>query len=192
MAFVAELILVLVTLHAGLGQALLEKLMIGLGMVLVHAVADDLVTFGVRPGETYGLLGPNGAGKTTTMRMITGFLEPSSGRVTVDGIDAAKKPREARARIGYLPETLALYPEMRVHEYLAYRARLEGVRMGEDYIPPSLEGSMMFPAFDGGAVHLHRQHAGRVGQLFGKIHLEVADDLPAPFAPALQIGRAHV
>ena len=90
-------------------------------------LAVDDVSFRVESGEILGFLGPNGAGKTTTMRMITGFLEPNAGRVTVDGIDAAKKPREARARIGYLPETLALYPEMRVREYVKFRAELCGV-----------------------------------------------------------------
>ncbi len=90
-------------------------------------VAVDDVSFRVESGEILGFLGPNGAGKTTTMRMITGFLEPGSGKVTVDGIDAAARPREARARIGYLPETLALYPEMRVREYVKFRAELCGV-----------------------------------------------------------------
>ena len=94
-------------------------------------VAVDDVSFRVESGEILGFLGPNGAGKTTTMRMITGFLEPGSGKVTVDGIDAAKKPREARARIGYLPETLALYPEMRVREYVRFRAELCGVARKE-------------------------------------------------------------
>jgi ABC-2 type transport system ATP-binding protein len=94
-------------------------------------VAVDDVSFRVESGEILGFLGPNGAGKTTTMRMITGFLEPASGKVTVDGIDAAAKPREARARIGYLPETLALYPEMRVREYVKFRAELCGVARRE-------------------------------------------------------------
>ena len=94
-------------------------------------LAVDDVSFKVESGEILGFLGPNGAGKTTTMRMITGFLEPTSGRVTVDGVDAAARPREARARIGYLPETLALYPEMRVREYVKFRAELCGVARRE-------------------------------------------------------------
>jgi len=91
------------------------------------AVAVSDVTFSVRPGEIVGFLGPNGAGKTTTMRVLTGFLPPSSGTARVDGFDVVRQSREARASIGYLPESAALYPEMRVREYLAYRARLEGV-----------------------------------------------------------------
>src|SRR6266536_5997292 len=93
------------------------------------AVAD--VTFSVRRGEIVGFLGPNGAGKTTTMRVLTGFLPPSEGTARVGGHDIVSRSRQARASLGYLPESAALYPEMRVREYLAYRARLEGVRGAE-------------------------------------------------------------
>ena len=89
------------------------------------AVED--ISFQVDEGEIVGILGPNGAGKTTTIRMITGFLPPSSGQVTVSGLDLWSAPKKARRQIGYLPENVALYPEMRVREYLAYRARLEGL-----------------------------------------------------------------
>ncbi len=89
------------------------------------AVAD--VTFSVREGEIVGFLGPNGAGKTTTMRVLTGFLPPTSGSARVAGHDIVSQSRRARSCLGYLPESAALYPEMRVREYLAYRARLEDV-----------------------------------------------------------------
>ncbi|HXO19011.1 MAG TPA: ATP-binding cassette domain-containing protein [Thermoanaerobaculia bacterium] len=89
--------------------------------------AVDDVSFAVDEGEILGMLGPNGAGKTTAIRMITGFLPPTAGRVTVGGKDLFESPREARREVGYLPENVALYPEMRVDEYLAYRARLEGM-----------------------------------------------------------------
>lgn len=89
--------------------------------------AVDGVSFEVGDGEIVGILGPNGAGKTTTIRMITGFLPPTSGRVTIGGVDLAAEPRKARRQLGYLPENVALYPEMRVEEYLAYRARLHGL-----------------------------------------------------------------
>ena len=92
--------------------------------------AVDGISFAVDDGEILGILGPNGAGKTTTIRMITGFLPPSRGRVTVFGKDLFEAPRAARREIGYLPENVALYPEMRVEEYLAYRARLEGLAGG--------------------------------------------------------------
>ena len=90
-------------------------------------LAVDDVSFAVDEGEIVGILGPNGAGKTTTLRMITGFLPPSSGRITVNGKDLLDDPVTARENLGYLPENVALYPDMRVSEYLAYRARLEGL-----------------------------------------------------------------
>jgi ABC-2 type transport system ATP-binding protein len=88
------------------------------------------VSFALSEGEIVGILGPNGAGKTTTIRMITGFLPPTSGRVTLGGRDLFGDTPESvsvRRDLGYLPESVALYPEMRVEEYLGYRARLEGM-----------------------------------------------------------------
>ena len=90
-------------------------------------VAVDDVSFRVGSGEILGFLGPNGAGKTTTMRMITGFLSPTAGTVTLDGIDISDRAIEAKRQLGYLPESLALYPEMRVKEYVRFRAELCGV-----------------------------------------------------------------
>jgi ABC-2 type transport system ATP-binding protein len=89
--------------------------------------AVDSISFSVDDGEIVGMLGPNGAGKTTAIRMITGFLPPTAGSVRVSGRNLFEAPVEARRTIGYLPENVALYPEMRVSEYLAYRARLEGM-----------------------------------------------------------------
>ena len=107
------------------------------------AVED--VSFSVGSGEILGMLGPNGAGKTTTIRMITGFLPPTTGRVTVAGIDLEQRPVEARRQIGYLPETVALYAEMRVREYLSYRARLEGLsgRAAADALERSIERCLL-------------------------------------------------
>jgi len=89
------------------------------------------VSFAAADREILGMLGPNGAGKTTTIRMITGFLPPTAGRVTIAGRDLFESPTEVRRHLGYLPENVALYPEMRVEEYLLYRARLEGLAGGE-------------------------------------------------------------
>ncbi|MDX1683559.1 MAG: ATP-binding cassette domain-containing protein, partial [Phycisphaeraceae bacterium] len=75
-------------------------------------------------GQIVGFLGPNGAGKTTTLRILTGYLPPTSGRATIAGHNVLTTPAEARARIGYLPESTPLYPEMRVSEYLHFRGRL--------------------------------------------------------------------
>jgi gliding motility-associated transport system ATP-binding protein len=94
--------------------------------------ALERVSFEARPGEVLGFLGPNGAGKTTTMRILTGFLPPTRGSVEVCGVPLDRDPRAARRKIGYLPENVPLYPEMRVEEYLRYRARLKGARGGID------------------------------------------------------------
>src|SRR6202023_298690 len=93
--------------------------------------AVDGVSFTAADREILGMLGPNGAGKTTTIRMITGFLPPTSGRVTIAGRDLFESPTEVRRHLGYLPENVALYHEMRVEEYLLYRARIEGLAGGE-------------------------------------------------------------
>jgi len=85
------------------------------------------ISFSAAPGETIGFLGPNGAGKTTTMRMLTGFLPPTSGSASIAGFDVQETPAEVRARIGYLPETPPLYPEMTVDSYLLFVARLKGM-----------------------------------------------------------------
>jgi len=95
-----------------------------------HLVVDG-VTFSCGKGEILGFLGPNGAGKTTTMRVLTGFLPASSGTVEVAGYDVAEQSLEVRRRIGYLPENVPLYPEMRVCEYLDFRARLKRVPRGD-------------------------------------------------------------
>jgi len=84
------------------------------------------VSFEVARGEVVGLVGPNGAGKTTALRILSGFLRPDSGKVTVDGIDVVTDRRAAAARIGYLSEGPPLHPDMRVGEYLRFRARLKG------------------------------------------------------------------
>ncbi len=85
------------------------------------------LSFSVGRGEIVGFLGPNGAGKTTTMRMLSTYLTPTSGRARVAGHDALDEPLEVRRRLGYLPENVPLYPEMRVREYLGYRAKLKDV-----------------------------------------------------------------
>jgi ABC-2 type transport system ATP-binding protein len=85
------------------------------------------VSFNVRPGEILGFLGPNSAGKTTTMRILSGYMPASSGSVHVAGYDVAEASLEVRRRIGYLPETVPLYHEMTVRDYLEYMAGLRGV-----------------------------------------------------------------
>ena len=90
--------------------------------------AVDSVSFEVEQGDIVGLLGPNGSGKTTVMRMLTGFFAPTSGSCQIAGVDVQEDPLEVRRRIGYLPERVALYPDISVRRYLAFVARIHGVR----------------------------------------------------------------
>ncbi len=85
------------------------------------------ISFSVAKGEIIGFLGPNGAGKTTTLRMLTGYLPPSSGTASVAGHDVYRESIEARRKIGYMPENVPLYDDMRVREYLRFRANLKGL-----------------------------------------------------------------
>jgi ABC-2 type transport system ATP-binding protein len=89
------------------------------------------IDFSMSRGEIVGFLGPNGAGKTTTMRMITGYLNPSRGQILVDGLSMSDHPRKARSKIGYLPETPPLYPEMNVYAYLRFIADLRDIPVKE-------------------------------------------------------------
>jgi ABC-2 type transport system ATP-binding protein len=90
-------------------------------------LAVDHISFEVQKGQIVGFLGPNGAGKTTTMRILTCFLPPSEGTATVAGFDVLEQPMEVKKRIGYLPETPPLYPEMEVNEYLTFVGKLKGM-----------------------------------------------------------------
>jgi ABC-2 type transport system ATP-binding protein len=92
-----------------------------------RTVAVRQVSFEVGKGQIVGFLGPNGAGKTTTMRILTCFMPPTEGTASVAGFDVLKQPHEVKKRIGYLPESPPLYPEMEVHEYLTFVARLKGI-----------------------------------------------------------------
>ena len=97
-----------------------------------ETVAVDSATFSIDRGEVVGFLGPNGAGKTTTMRLLTQYLEPDGGTITIDGLSVEDHPVELRRRIGYLPETNPLYRDMLAGEYITFMGRLRG--MGADEI----------------------------------------------------------
>src|SRR5215472_14789373 len=90
-------------------------------------VAVDHISFEVAKGQIVGFLGPNGAGKTTTMRVLTCFLPPTDGSANVAGFDVLEQPLEVKKRVGYLPETPPLYPEMEVVEYVTFVGKLKGV-----------------------------------------------------------------
>jgi len=103
----------------------------GLSKKYANYVAVDNITFSVDKGDIVGFLGPNGAGKTTTMRVLTGFMPPTAGKVTVGGYDVFEQPFEVKKHIGYLPEAPPLYPEMSVVDYLTFVARLKGIPNAE-------------------------------------------------------------
>ncbi|HXF27807.1 MAG TPA: ATP-binding cassette domain-containing protein [Bryobacteraceae bacterium] len=100
----------------------------GLTKRYAHNLAVDNISFEVQKGQIVGFLGPNGAGKTTTMRILTCFLPPSAGTATVAGFDVLEQPLEVKKRIGYLPESPPVYPEMEVEEYLRFVGSLKGLR----------------------------------------------------------------
>jgi len=99
----------------------------GLTKRYARTVAVDNISFEVEKGQIVGFLGPNGAGKTTTMRVLTCFLPPTAGTANVAGFDVLENPIEVKRRIGYLPETPPLYPEMEVIEYLKFVGQLKGI-----------------------------------------------------------------
>ncbi len=135
-------------------------------------LAVDRVDFSIGQGEIVGLLGHNGAGKTTIMKMLTGYLEPSGGRILVDDIDVAEQPKVVQRSLGYLSESLPLYPEMTVVDYLEYAAELRGVAPSEqaNAVRESVEATELeSKAFD--AIHtLSRGYRQRVGVAQAILH----------------------
>src|SRR5436309_11096775 len=103
----------------------------GLTKRYARTVAVDNISFEVQKGEVVGFLGPNGAGKTTTMRILTCFLPPTEGTAKVAGFDVLEQPLEVKKRIGYLPESPPIYPEMDTTEYLTFVGRLKGLSGSE-------------------------------------------------------------
>ena len=111
----------------------------GLSKYYGNRKAIDNITFHAERGEILGFLGPNGAGKTTTMRILAGFMPPTDGEAKVAGFDIVEQSLEVRKRIGYLPETVPLYPDMTVFDYLKFMADLRHVEEAEDRIDEVLE-----------------------------------------------------
>ncbi len=127
--------------------------------------AVDSVSFSVGKGEVVGFLGPNGAGKTTTLRMLTCFLPPTSGTAVIAGSDIVSDPLAVRRNIGYLPESVPLYTDMRVSEYLGFRARLKGLssRAARDRIGRVCEQCGILSVRDRIVGHLSKGFRQRVG-----------------------------
>jgi ABC-2 type transport system ATP-binding protein len=129
----------------------------------VVAVRD--VTFSVGRGEVVGFLGPNGAGKSTTLRILAGFLGATSGRVRIDGKDIAEDSLGARASLGYMPEASPLYPELRVREYLDFRARLKRVPRAKrrSAVERAMERARLADMSETTIGHLSKGYRQRVG-----------------------------
>ena len=129
-----------------------------------HVAVDD-VSFEVGKGEVVGFLGPNGAGKSTTLRVLAGFLGPTSGTVKVAGHDVVDDSFEARRAVGYMPESVPLYPEMRVVEYLRFRAELKRAPRGKraSWVDDAMAKAHVLDVAHKRIAHLSRGYRQRVG-----------------------------
>jgi ABC-2 type transport system ATP-binding protein len=129
-----------------------------------HVAVDD-VSFEVGKGEVVGFLGPNGAGKSTTLRILAGFLGPSSGTVTIAGHDVVDDSFEARRCVGYMPETAPLYPEMRVVEFLRFRAELKRVPRADrrSWVDDAMGKAGVLDVASKRILHLSKGYRQRVG-----------------------------
>jgi ABC-2 type transport system ATP-binding protein len=137
-----------------------------------RTTAVEDLHFTVHKGEILGFLGPNGAGKTTTMRVITGFLPPTLGKVTVAGYDVMQESLEVKRRTGYLPETPPLYTDMRVEEMLAFAGRIKGVPRRElkQRIAETAEKTAIPDVLQKIVGHLSKGYRQRVGLAVALIH----------------------
>lgn len=128
------------------------------------------VSFNLKKGEILGFLGPNGAGKTTTMRIITGFMPPTSGTAVVAGYDVLTHSIDVRKRIGYLPESVPLYTDMTVWDYVDFAARLRGVQNREDAIERVLDKTNLTDRADTLIAKLSKGYRQRVGIAQAMVH----------------------
>jgi ABC-2 type transport system ATP-binding protein len=125
--------------------------------------AIDNLTFHVKRGEIMGFLGPNGAGKTTTMRILSGYMPPTSGKAEIGGFDVVDQSLEVRSIVGYLPESVPLYPDMTVFEFLKYKADLHHIPDAEDRVDEVLEMVDMIDRAEGYIGALSKGMRQRVG-----------------------------
>jgi ABC-2 type transport system ATP-binding protein len=132
--------------------------------------AVDNLTFEARQGEILGFLGPNGAGKTTTMRVLTGYLPPTSGEASVAGYDIISESLEVRRRVGYLPETVPLYNDMTVFDYLKFMADLRHLPNADDRVDDALEMVGLTERADGYIGNLSKGMRQRLGLAQSLLH----------------------
>jgi ABC-2 type transport system ATP-binding protein len=168
-------------------------------------LALDRVSFEVGQGEVVGFLGPNGAGKTTTLRILAGVLGPTEGTVSIAGHDVVEESFEARRSIGYMPESVPLYPEMRVVEYLSFRAELKQVprRQRAGAVEEAMEKAGVLDAAHRRIAHLskgYRQRVGIADAIVAKPAILVLDEPTAGLDPnqirqaralVRELGRDH-
>jgi len=130
------------------------------------------ISFTVKRGEIVGFLGPNGAGKTTTLRMLTGYLPPTSGSAQIAGFDIFRQSIEARQKIGYMPENVPLYDDMRVREYLKFRAQIKGLKGSEsrDRVGHVIESCGLAPVRSKMIKTLSKGYRQRVGLADALVH----------------------
>ena len=144
----------------------------GLTKRYARTVAVDDISFEVQKGQIVGFLGPNGAGKTTTMRVLTCFMPPTAGHASVAGFDVLKNPMDVKKRIGYLPETPPLYPDMEVSEYLTFVGKIKGLA-GADLTRRVNESMERCNVADVREKHIHKLSKGyrqRVGLAQAILH----------------------
>jgi ABC-2 type transport system ATP-binding protein len=145
-----------------------------------NQILNDL-SFSVKTGENLGFLGPNGAGKTSTMKIITSYWAPTSGTITLDGLDNVKDSLKTRAKIGYLPETVPLYEDMKVKEYLKFVAEMRGLsgdklkaRIEEVAISCGVSGAMNKPIDE--LSKGYRQRVGLAQAIMGNPDVLILDE----------------
>jgi len=176
-----------------------------LGKTYVDEPVVRNLSFFVPEGQVLGFLGPNGAGKTTVMRMLTAFLPPTTGRVVVAGVDLDQDPVALRRNVGYLPENVPLYPELRVHEYLRFRADIEEVPRAEvrdrmdDVVEQCLIGDVSRQVI-GTLSKGYRQRVGLAGALIHRPKVLILDEPTVGLDPnqiikvrelITELGRNH-
>lgn len=132
--------------------------------------AIENLNFHAEKGEILGFLGPNGAGKTTTMRILTGYMPPTSGSARVAGFDVVEESLEVRRRVGYVPETVPLYPDLTVYDYLKFMADIRHIRNSEDRIEEALRIVDMEERADGYIGNLSKGMRQRVGLAQALLH----------------------
>lgn len=165
--------------------------------------AIDALSFNADKGEVLGFLGPNGAGKTTTMRILAGYMPPTSGRAEIAGFDVVEQSLEVRRRVGYMPETVPLYPEMTVFDYLKFMADLRHLPNATDRVDDALEMVHMDDRAGGYIGNLSKGMRQRVGLAQALIHkpdVLILDEPTIGLDPAQiievrnlirEIGREH-